>query len=120
VVPGGLTGAISVLADGGVRAAQVTPAVALAHLAWAGASGGAHGRRPGAAAGRFATWWAAGALTGLLDPWPPDPEVLGARIDDLEWAFWEPEAAPTGWWIGVAVADPRRGRSWALRALDTR
>ena len=32
-------------------------------LAWTAASGGAHGRRRGMAAGRFGAWWAAAALT---------------------------------------------------------
>jgi hypothetical protein len=42
-------------------------------MAWAAASGGAHGPRPGAAAGRFAAWWAAATLTDLHADWPPDP-----------------------------------------------
>ena len=36
-------------------------------MAWTAASGGAHGRRRGMAAGRFSAWWTAAALTGLLD-----------------------------------------------------
>ena len=39
-----------------------TAAEAVAWLAWAGASGGAHGRRRGAAAGRFGALWLVAAL----------------------------------------------------------
>lgn len=119
-VAGEASGAIAALGPDSARSAPVTPAGALAHLAWAGASGGAYGRRPGAAAGRFAAWWAAAALTDLLDGWPPEPEVLGARVGDLEWSIWDTDGPATGWRIGVAVADPRRGRAWALWALDAR
>ena len=44
------------------RLAVLTPAEALAWLAWAGASGGAHGRRRGNAIGRFGAWWVLAAL----------------------------------------------------------
>jgi len=45
--------------------ARLEPAEAIALLAWAGASGGHHGRRRGAAAGRDLAWAAAGALAGF-------------------------------------------------------
>jgi len=100
--------------------ARVDPAEALAHLGWAGASGGAYGRRPGAAAGRFAALWAAAALTGLLDDWPPDPDRLGDALAELHWALWDTREPATGWRIRLAVEDPARGRSWALSAHDLR
>ena len=56
-----------------------TLADALAWLGWAGASGGAHGRRRGAAAGRLDAWMVLAELVGLGDVWPLDPDELGAR-----------------------------------------
>ena len=61
------------------RTTTLTPADAVAWLAWAGASGGAHGRRRGAAAGRFGALWLVAALADLLDDWPLDLDELGAR-----------------------------------------
>jgi hypothetical protein len=103
------------------RIASVTPDVAFAHLAWAGASGGAHGRRPGAASGRFAAWWAGAALGGLLDDWPPEAPRLGDRLAALRWALWDDTSQPaTGWRLQLAVEDPASGRAWAIRATDHR
>ncbi len=116
---GGALDAIASLDTGTVRVTQRTPSAALALLAWAGASGGAHAPRPGAAAGRFSAWWVAGALTGLLDEWPPDPDVLGARLAALEWCTWDRlGASPSGWNLRLAVSAPARGRAWAVHARD--
>jgi hypothetical protein len=90
----------------------------MALMAWAGASGGAHGRRPGAAAGRFAAWWAAGALTDLLDEWPPHPQLLGERLDALSFFVWSSKGRDTGWWLRLAIEDADHGRSWAVAASD--
>src|SRR5205085_1702808 len=57
-VHGDATAAIAALGPPRARMAPLPPADALAHMAWAAASGGAHGRRRGMASGRFATWWA--------------------------------------------------------------
>lgn len=124
-VTGDVLGAIAALGPpaanlAAVNMAAVGPAEALAHLGWAGASGGAYGRRPGAAAGRFAAVWAAAALTGLLDVWPPDPDRLGDRVAELHWVLWDADEPTTGWRIQLAVEDPARGRSWALSAHDVR
>jgi hypothetical protein len=124
-VTGDVLGAIAALGapaanPAATNLAAVGPAEALAHLGWAGASGGAYGRRPGAAAGRFAALWAAAALTGLLDVWPPDPDRLGDRVGELRWVLWDTDERATGWRIRLAVEDPARGRSWALSAHDAR
>jgi hypothetical protein len=52
--------------------ARVDLGTALAWMAWTAASGGAHGRRRGMAAGRFLAWSAVAALVGL--DWPVDPD----------------------------------------------
>ena len=52
---------------------------ALALMAWAGASGGAYGRRRGMARGRFEAWWCAAALAGL-DSGPRKLNTVGTPI----------------------------------------
>jgi Family of unknown function (DUF6183) len=103
-----------------IRLAPMGPEVAFAHLAWAGASGGAHGRRPGAATGRFAAWWVGAAVGGLLDDWPPDPARLGDRVAELRWVLWGTSDPATGWQLRLAVEDPAHGRAWSIRATDHR
>lgn len=52
-------GPLEAIAALGLRTARVAPVpleYAMAQMAWAAASGGAHGRRKGAANGRFTTW----------------------------------------------------------------
>ena len=84
----------------------LTLADALAWLAWAGASGGAHGRRRGAALGRFGALWVLAALLDLTDDWPVPLDQLGDRAESLRWSWWEP-ASPTD---RLAAAARRRGR----------
>ncbi len=116
---GGAPAAIGATDTGTVQIARLEVADALALLAWAAASGGAHAPRPGAASGRFSAWWVAGAVAGLLDDWPPDPDALGAAVASFEWWTWEhPRAPRPGWSLRLAVTDPARDRSWAVRAHD--
>ena len=100
------------------RIAEVDLADALAAMAWTGANGGAHGRRRGMAAGRFATWWAVAALAGLLDDWPVPPDRLGTAADSLRWYRWDAGDPDTGWSLRLAVEDAQRGRAWAVSAVD--
>lgn len=103
-----------------VRGAEVSAQQALAAMAWAGASGGAHGRRRGAAVGRFGAWWALAALSGLLDDWPVAPEQLGEAAAELRWLLWEPASSgATGWSLHLAVEDPHDGLAWAIAATDS-
>ena len=91
-------------------------------MAWAGASGGAHGRRRGAARGRFEAWWCVANLAGLLedpdDPWPPDPGLVGDAASEMNWWRWDVDGARTGWHLNLAVEDPGDGLAWALAAGD--
>lgn len=120
-VRGGALDAIASLGPSDVRAASLETDQALAWLAWAGASGGARGHRPGAAAGRFAAWWTVAALVGLIDDWPPDPERLGDELRALSWLTWHADESVVGggWQLHVAVEHPAQGRAWALAAIDT-
>lgn len=98
--------------------AALEPPDALATLQWAGANGGAYGRRRGGARGRFATWWAVAALAGL--DWPVEPDALGEAISELAWYRWALPESETGWVLRIAVSDPVDGMGWAIEALDQR
>ena len=113
---GGVEDAIRALGPTRVRHGRISPAQAMGWMAWAAGSGGALGRRRGGAAGRFAAWWTASALAGL--EWPPDPDDLGRAAAELQWFVWSDLAAPTGWNLNLAVADPIEELSWAVTAVD--
>ena len=97
-----------------VRLAEVETAEAAALMAWAAASGGAHGRRRGMASGRFAAWWAVAALAGELDAWPD----LKAAVDGLRWFRWDRLEPSTGWALRLAAESASEARAWAVEATD--
>jgi hypothetical protein len=115
VVDGDATAAASRLTFGSLRIGSLEPGEALQRMAWAAASGGAHGRRRGAALGRFLAWSAGGVLAGL--DWPLDPASLGAGVRSLTWFRWDEGAPEEGWVLRIAVESPE-GWSAALAATD--
>lgn len=117
-VEGDVHGAVAALGHEAAALVEVDGADAVAQLAWAGASGGAHGRRRGAAAGRTATWWAVTAVAGLDEEWPPHPDDLGHAVAELRWFVWEPGDPDVGWRLHLAVEDVEHGLAWALAAVD--
>lgn len=117
-VEGDAAGAIRALGIGRARLADVELDEAIAHMAWTGASGGAHGRRRGAAVGRFNAWWAVAALTGMVDHWPVEPDELGAAASELLWFLWDADEPETGWSLRLAVEHPDEGLAWAVAASD--
>ena len=118
VVEGDHTTAIAALGHRRVRLASIGTDDALAWMAWAGASGGAHGRRRGAANGRFGAWWAAAAIAGVLDLWPMTPDELGDELTALQWYAWATDDAATGWQLRLAVWDPAEDLGFAIDASD--
>lgn len=114
-VEGTAADALTTLAGDGWRWVPVDPAAAAAQLAWAAASGGARGRRRGAAAGRFEAWWVLATLAGVEEDWPVDP---GPAAAELRWFRWAPEGPEVGWTCRLAVEDPDHGLAWALDAAD--
>lgn len=114
-VEGDALHALATLGLGTARVAELPGAEALALVAWAAASGGAHGRRRGAAWGRFEAWWVLAALAGLADR---DPDDLGTALDELRWYVWDADEPDTGWHLRLAVEDPLDGLAWALHAVD--
>jgi hypothetical protein len=99
--------ALSVLGARAARAGELDLAAGLAQIAWAGSSGGAHGRRRGAAAGRDLAWSIATALGGV---------DLAA---ELQWFAWDDGHDDTGWHLRLAIEDSARGKAWAIRARDS-
>jgi len=117
-VEGTAEGAVAALGARSGRAVEITAAEALAHLAWAAANGGAHGRRRGGATGRAKAWWALTALTGLDEADDVDPTELGRAADELRWLWWDAKEPDTGWHLRLAVEDPADGLAWAITAQD--
>jgi len=97
--------------------ADTTVADAFARIAWAGASGGAYGRRRGAPIGRFAAWWL-GATLGDLE-WPVDPHEMELAVGGMRWVLWEPPGFTGGWNACISVESPSEGIAWALEAVDS-
>ena len=118
-VRGDATQAVTALTGSAGRRRALRGDEAFGLLAWAGASGGAHGRRRGMARGRFEAWWCASALAGLDADWPPDADDLGRAIGDLRWWRFDDGSPPTGWHLQLAVEDTLDGLAWALSARDS-
>ncbi len=118
-VEGDAATAIAALGVGKPQLAELAAAEALAWMAWAGASGGAHGKRRGAAAGRFGAWWLLAALGDMLDDWPVQPGQLHTLADELKWYWWQDGSPATGWCLQLAVEDQDEGYAWAINAHDT-
>jgi hypothetical protein len=119
-VEGGLAEALGALGLRRARVASIDGSLALAWLAWAGASGGAHGRRRGGALGRFGAWWTAAALGGVVDRWPVAPGELGEIVTELDWWWWDASEPALGWELQLVVEDPDDGIAWAISARDAR
>ena len=108
----------SALGVGSRRTGEISLTEALSWLAWAGASGGAHGRRRGAALGRFGALWTLAALLDLVDDWPLPLDELGDIAGDLRWHWWDAGEPFTGWRLQLAVEDRVEGLAWAISARD--
>ena len=101
-----------------VRLVEVEAGEALARIAWAGASGAAHGRRRGMAIGRFSMWWLLGALGDLHDEWPPTNDEIGELLANLRWYRWDANEPEGGWRLQLVIEDESEGLAWAINATD--
>jgi hypothetical protein len=117
-VEGGALDALGALGVGSARLARVPADEALARLAWAGASGGARGRRRGMAIGRYSTWWLLGALGDLHDSWPPTNADIEDLLAELRWYRWDAHEPPGGWRLQLVIEDEQEGLAWAVNAAD--
>jgi hypothetical protein len=116
IVEGEIASAVRALGPTRAGISPLEPAEAIAWMAWAGASGGAHGRRRGTAAGRYGAWWAIAALADL--DWPPRPDLIGEAANRLGWAWFDDGSPGTGWQLRLAISDEDLGISWAISAVD--
>jgi len=115
-VEGDAMAAIRALGLTRARAVELPGPEALRWMAWAGASGGAHGRRRGAAAGRYGAWWVIATLCDL--DWPPDPDEIAAALDQLRFHWFDDGSPGTGWELRLAIGDTSSGLAWAISAND--
>ena len=117
-VAGSAEGAVAALGHAEALVCEIPGSAAVAWMAWAGASGGAYGRRRGNPAGRFSAWWAVATLAGL--GWPPDPDEVGESVAEARWLAWEPPDLAPGWGLHLAVEMPGEGLAFAVAASDSR
>lgn len=115
-VEGDAASAVRALGLTRARMGKISTEDALAWMAWAGASGGAHGRRRGAAAGRYGGWWVVAMLCDL--DWPPEPARVGEAIQRLRFYWFDDGSPGTGWELRMAIEDPLTGLAWAVTAVD--
>ena len=118
-VEGTAGAAVAALGVSGGRLAPIAAPLAMEWLAWAGASGGAHGRRRGSAIGRFGAWWTIAALADMIDVWPVEPDEVGEALAALDWYWWDAREPRLGWELQLAVADRAEGYAWAISAHDS-
>ncbi len=115
-VEGGCLEAIAALGPPRVQVGDLDPAQAMSQMAWAAASGGAHGKRRGAAAGRYLAWWAVATMADL--DWPAPPDRVGEAVQRMTWMWFDDFSPPGGWAFRLAVADPELSVAWAISASD--
>jgi hypothetical protein len=123
-VRGGASAAVAALGCRSHRVAAIPLAEALAWMAWTAASGGAHGRRSGMAAGRHAALWAMLNVCGLADS---SLEIRDHPIDEfadvlteLEFGLFDDGSPPNGWNLRLTITDPYDGIAFAVSATDAR
>lgn len=114
-VHGDALAAVSALGPPRIRIAQLYVEDAIAHMAWAAASGGAHGRRKGMGPGRYAAWWVIFTLSQLEDF---TAEYIGEHLYTFRWYTWDADEPVTGWSLRLAIEDPNTGVAYALSATD--
>jgi hypothetical protein len=116
VVEGSAEAAISTITPDAFRIGRLDVAEAMQRMAWAASSGGAYGRRRGAALGRSLAWHTAALLTDM----PPGyrPEELVDGLSRLHWYRWDEGGPEEGWVFRLAVEDPENGWSAAIGATD--
>ena len=108
VVDGSALGAASALAGPQLRIAPLEGWQAVRWIAWAAASGGAHGRRRGAAFGRSAALHLLGMLV----------EEPSSALRAIEWFAWDEGEPEKGWVLRLAFGSREEGWAAALAATD--
>ena len=94
------------------------PQDALRTMAWVGSTGGAHGKRSGAAAGRSKLWAALASLADVADVWPYPADELGAFVSEAQWWTWDPDRVTAQWNLRVAIVHAETEVAFAIKASD--
>jgi len=116
-VQGTASAAIRALGLTKARIGPITAGDALRWMGWAGASGGAHGRRRGTAAGRYGAWWVVATLCDL--DWPPEHAAMTEAIEALRFYWFDDGSPGTGWALRLAIEHEGSGLAWAVTAVDS-
>ncbi len=117
-VDGTIENAIRELGPHRARIADVSLQLALEAMAWAGSSGGGHGRRRGTPVGRAGAWWVLLEVLGY-DEVPEDVSGLAQDAEGLRWVLWDPGDRVGGWNLHLGIEDPGDGVAWVLSAVDS-
>jgi hypothetical protein len=117
VVDGDVGTAVGALGVPNANAEEITTRQAMAWMGWAAASGAAHGKRRGAAAGRFETWWVLATLAEL--DFPPEPSDFEEVLEDFVFHWWS-DGDDEGWRLNLAITDTEIDRTWAITAIDAK
>jgi hypothetical protein len=123
VVDGTVNDAMSALGYRSFRVTQLTTEQAVQWLAWSGSSGGTHGRRRGAALGRFGVWWLLAAIGGFTEDWDElrDAGDLAHEVGDtaqaLRW-FRVDTGGHYPYELALVAEDPDNDIAVALLAHD--
>jgi hypothetical protein len=115
-VEGGALEAIAALGLPAAGIARLDTSEAMAQMAWAAASGGAHGQRRGAAAGRYMAWWVVASISDL--DWPAEPGNVAEEAEHVNWYWFDDDSPPGGWELRLALEDPELNLGWAISAND--
>jgi hypothetical protein len=120
IVEGSIHDSLHVHGIGDAITTPLTTQQAMSHLAWAGASGGAHGTRRGMATGRFGAWWLCATIADVIDEWPMHDDESQRAIQELEWCHFERgNTSQNGWVVHLAVHDPSNDVSVCIEASDS-
>ena len=123
VVDGTANDAMSALGFHSFRLTPISTDQACQWMAWCGATGGTHGRRRGAALGRFGVWWLMAAIGGFTEEWDElrDDKTLSQEVGDtvhaLRW-FRVDTGGLHPYELSLVGEDPDNGISVALLAHD--
>jgi hypothetical protein len=120
IVEGSIADALSAHGLANAPTSPLTTQEAFSWLAWAGASGGAHGTRRGMATGRFGVWWLCATITDTADEWPLHDPMSHEAIKQLAWhQFLPKDGHQNGWVVHFAVHDPLNEISVCIEASDS-
>jgi hypothetical protein len=101
-----------------LRIQPLETAEALQRIAWAASSGGAYGRRRGAAFGRFMAFYSTAVVTGLS--WPANEHEIGEAAASLRWYRWDEGESEEGWIFRLVIEDRDAGWAAAIGATDVK